>query len=58
MGLFIRGRHAGLWRVRVPWSIPYVATVLLQLNRLLMDQHARYDRDTERLALRRGYTCR
>ena len=54
MGLFIPGRHAGLWRVRVPWSIPYVATVLLQLNRLLMDQHARYDRDTERLALRRG----
>src|SRR4029453_96661 len=41
-------------RVRVPWPIPYVATVLLQLNQLLVDQHARYDRGTKRLALHQG----
>src|SRR5215510_652991 len=54
MDLFIRGRHAGLWRVRVPWPVPHVTTVLLQLNQLLVDQHTRYDRGTERLALHRG----
>src|SRR5262244_2809769 len=32
MGLFIRGRYAGLWRVGVPEPAPHGATVVLQLN--------------------------
>src|SRR5262249_12422005 len=46
--------HASLWRVEVAWPAPHIATVLLQLNQLLVDQHARHDRGTERLSLHRG----
>src|SRR5262249_9788576 len=51
MGLFIRGRYAGLWRVGVPEPAPHGATVVLQLNQLLIHQHTRDDRGTERLSL-------
>src|SRR5215467_7854454 len=54
MSLFIRGCHAGLWRVRVSWLVPHVATVLLQLNQLPVDQHARHDCGTEHLSLHRS----
>src|SRR5262249_44756802 len=53
MGLFIRGCHAGLWRGGVSWLVPHVAAVLLQLNQLPANQHARHDRGTEHLSRNR-----